>query len=109
MDLDLAKRAAAKKAVECIQNGMIVGLGSGTTSRFFIELLGEKRAQIQCIASSRSSAELAKKKGLSLIDINAAPRIDITVDGADEIDLKKRMIKGGGGALLREKVLASSS
>jgi ribose 5-phosphate isomerase A len=107
--MDEAKKAAGRKAAEWIQEGMIVGLGTGSTAAFFIEALIERKLQIQAVASSRTSAELAKKGGIPLIDINSVSRIDITVDGADEIDPQKRMIKGGGGAHLREKILASAS
>ena len=65
--------------------------------------------RIQAVASSRASTELAKQGGIEVLDINSVPRIDLTVDGADEIDRKKRMVKGGGGAHVREKILASSS
>lgn len=107
-----AKRAAGRKAVEFIQNGMIVGLGSGSTAESFLRSLIEKVGkglQIQAVASSRKSAEMAERGGIEVLDINEVPRVDITVDGADEIDPKKRMIKGGGGAHVREKILASSS
>lgn len=106
------KRAAGNKAVEFIQNGMIVGLGSGSTAAYFIDALVEKYKkglQIQGVSSSHHSADLAKRGGIPIIDINSAPKIDITVDGADEIDIKKRMIKGGGGAHVREKILAAAS
>jgi ribose 5-phosphate isomerase A len=107
-----AKVAAACKAIEWIQSGNIVGLGSGSTAECFIQALIEASKEglnIQAISSSRSSADLAKKGGIEVLDINSVPRIDITVDGADEIDPQKRMIKGGGGAHVREKILASSS
>ncbi len=104
-----AKEAAGKRAAEFIESGMIVGLGSGSTAEMFIKALCEKRLHIQAVASSRISAEIAKRGGIEVVDINSVPRIDITVDGADEIDPKKRMIKGGGGAHVREKILASSS
>jgi len=109
---NLAKKAAAKKAAEWIENGMIVGLGTGSTTAYFIECLAEKvhkGLSIQAVASSENTKELAAQKTIPLIDLNDAPRIDITVDGADEIDPKKRMIKGGGGALVREKILAFTS
>jgi len=112
MSLENAKRAAGAKAAEFIENGMIVGLGTGTTAAYFIESLIQrckKGLKIQGVASSRHSADLAKKGGIQVLDINAAPRVDITVDGADEIDPKKRMIKGGGGAHVREKILACAS
>jgi ribose 5-phosphate isomerase A len=107
-----AKVAAGRKAVEWIESGMIVGLGSGSTAECFIQSLIEAckdGLHIQAVASSRASADLAARGGIEVVDINSVPRIDITVDGADEIDPKKRMIKGGGGAHVREKILASSS
>jgi ribose 5-phosphate isomerase A len=107
-----AKMAAGRKAVEWINSGMIVGLGSGSTAECFIHSLIDACKQglhIQAVSSSRASADLATKGGIEVVDINSVPRIDITVDGADEIDVKKRMIKGGGGAHVREKILASSS
>jgi ribose 5-phosphate isomerase A len=91
---------------------MIVGLGTGTTAACFIESLSarvQKGLKIQAVASSNSSAELAKKGGIEVLDLNDTSRVDITVDGADEIDGKKRMIKGGGGAHVREKILAAAS
>ena len=107
-----AKMAAGRKAAEFIKDGMIVGLGTGSTAECFIHSLIErcrKGLKIQAVSSSRASAHLAEKGGIEILDINSVPRIDITVDGADEIDPQKRMIKGGGGAHLREKILASSS
>ncbi|MBI3508355.1 MAG: ribose-5-phosphate isomerase RpiA [Chlamydiia bacterium] len=107
-----AKHAAAQKAATLIESDMIVGLGSGTTSQFFIEALGAKIKEglkIQAVASSHSSAKMAQKFAIALIDIDQAPHIDLTVDGADAIDPERRMIKGGGGALLREKILAHAS
>jgi ribose 5-phosphate isomerase A len=112
MGIEEAKKAAGRKAAEFIQQGMIVGLGTGSTALFFIDALIERCRQglkIEAVASSHASAERAKKGGVRLLDINAAPHIDITVDGADEIDPKKRMIKGGGGAHVREKILAAAS
>lgn len=104
-----AKIAAGRKAVEFIKDGMIVGLGSGSTAEYFIQALMESNLRIEAVSSSRASTELAKRGGIDVLDINSVPRIDITVDGADEIDPKKRMIKGGGGAHVREKILASAS
>jgi len=112
MSLEDGKQVAGRKAVEFIEPGMIVGLGTGTTANYFIEALVnqcKKGLRIQAVASSRHSADQAKKGGIQVLDINTVPRVDITVDGADEIDGKKRMIKGGGGAHVREKILASAS
>jgi ribose 5-phosphate isomerase A len=109
---NLAKEAAGRKAIELIENGMIVGLGSGSTAELFIKSLIEatkKGLKITAVPSSRNSADLARAGGIEVLDINSVPRIDITVDGADEIDEQKRMIKGGGGAHVREKILAAAS
>lgn len=110
---DTSKIAAARKAVELIQDGMTVGLGTGSTASKFIELLAKRCSKeplhIACIASSIRSEELAISLGLYVRGIDAVESIDITVDGADEVDPKMRIIKGLGGALLREKIIASSS
>jgi ribose 5-phosphate isomerase A len=107
-----AKEAAARKAVEFVENGMIVGLGTGSTAAFFISHLIDrcrKNLKIQVIGTSTHSLELARIGGLAIADIDKITTIDLTIDGADEIDPLKRMIKGGGGALLREKIIASIS
>ena len=112
MSQDRAKKAAGEKATELIEDEMIVGLGTGSTSYHFINRLIQRCREglkIQAVASSSSSLEQAKKGGIPILDINSITSIDITVDGADEIDPQKQMIKGGGGALLREKILASMS
>jgi ribose 5-phosphate isomerase A len=112
MDLQAAKKAAGRFAASLIEPGMVVGLGSGTTAETFIDALGQKvqaGLSISAVASSRASADRARRLHIPLVDINTVSRIDITIDGADQIDRQKRMIKGGGGAHLREKILAASS
>lgn len=108
----IAKKAAGRAAAELIQDGMLVGLGTGSTAAFFIEALG-KRCQeglkISALATSQQSAHQALQLGIPLEDPRTIMSVDITVDGADEIDHHKNMIKGGGGALLREKLLAQAS
>jgi ribose 5-phosphate isomerase A len=109
---DHAKELAAQKALEFISDGMIVGLGSGTTSTHFIKLLGGRVKQglkIRGIASSNNSEQLAKTLSIPIIDFHQTSSIDVTVDGADEIAPGLALIKGGGGALLREKIVASAS
>lgn len=108
----IAKKAAGYAAADLVQNGMIVGLGTGTTATFFIERLIERfheGLQIFVVATSKKSETLARQGGIPFIDIDSLSSIDLTVDGADEIDRNKNMIKGGGGALLREKIIASMS
>ncbi len=110
--LESCKKLAGEKAVSFIEKGMIVGLGTGSTVAYFIDALIEqfrKGLQIQVVPSSQRSLEQARVGGLPLIDINALHTIDITVDGADEVDPNKKMIKGAGGAFLMEKIVASMS
>lgn len=112
MTIDAIKKKVARAAAEFIQDGMVVGLGTGSTTRYFIERLIERKDEglhITFAASSQASAEIALQGGLLPAHMPSLTHIDITVDGADEIDAQKRMIKGGGGALLREKILATMS
>jgi ribose 5-phosphate isomerase A len=112
MSTDSIKKAVGYRAAELIENGMLVGLGTGTTVYYFIEKLIEKcknGLKIQAAASSNQSLKQAKEGRIPLLDIDKVSALDITVDGADEIDPLKRMIKGGGGALVREKIIAAMS
>ncbi|NNM42861.1 MAG: ribose 5-phosphate isomerase A [Chlamydiae bacterium] len=106
------KKNLGDAAAKLIQDGMVVGLGTGTTVHYFIQSLIEryqKGLKIQVIASSEESLHKARKGNLPILDSDTLLHVDITVDGADEIDGEKQMIKGGGGALVREKILASMS
>src|ERR1700761_5416585 len=110
--VDEAKELAAQKSLEFVEPGMVIGLGSGTTATHFIRLLGERVKRglnIRGIASSTSSEELAKSFSIPIIDFFQCSEIDVTIDGADEIAPELALIKGGGGALLREKIVASAS
>ena len=107
-----AKAVAAGKAIEYIENGMAVGLGSGSTSAHAIRKIGERVSQglrIRAVASSTQSEQLAREYGIPLTPFTGLDRIDIVIDGADEVDKHLNLIKGGGGALLREKILAYNS
>lgn len=107
-----AKEAAGFAAVHHVQSGMLVGLGTGSTVAFFLKALGRRcrdGLQITAVASSQQTYDLAAQERIPLIDTRDLAFLDLTVDGADEIDGRYQMIKGGGGALLREKILASSS
>ncbi len=109
---DLAKLAAARHALTFIQPEMIVGLGSGSTATLFIEQLGERVKQglsIRGIATSISSEKLARQLSIPIIDFTQTPSIDVAVDGADEVAPGLSLIKGGGGNLLREKIVASAA
>ncbi|HUD22925.1 MAG TPA: ribose-5-phosphate isomerase RpiA [Acidobacteriaceae bacterium] len=113
MTQDEAKRLVAKRAVEFVQDGMVVGLGTGTTATLFIRELAVCGLKIRCVASSDVSHDLAESLGMSVATLTELPELDVYIDGADEIAKVKGMgfalIKGGGGALLREKIVASAA
>lgn len=107
-----AKEAAGKAAAALIEPGMLIGIGTGTTAACFIDALIERVQEglrISAVATSNASAERAAAGGIAMRDINDITSVDLTVDGADEINRSMEMIKGGGGALLREKIVASMS
>lgn len=110
---DEEKRAAATQAIKkFLKDGMTIGLGSGTTSRWFVRILGEhvaKGLRVIGVPSSKSTGQLAREVGVPLADLNDVDSLDLTIDGADEIDGKGRMIKGGGANLLWEKIVACAS
>ncbi|MGA8501932.1 MAG: ribose-5-phosphate isomerase RpiA [Candidatus Sulfotelmatobacter sp.] len=109
---DQEKEAAARASLQFVKNGQVVGLGTGSTAAYFIELLGEQvrnGLKIRGIPSSDRSREQAAGLGIPLTTLDECPEIDVTVDGADEVDPQLRLIKGGGGALLREKIVASAT
>jgi ribose 5-phosphate isomerase A len=111
-NVEAEKRAAAARAVDFVRPGMRLGLGTGSTAWHFVELLGERvRAGLDVIAVPTSEATRAQAAGLgiALTTLDETPELDLTVDGADEIAPDLTLIKGGGGALLREKIVASSS
>lgn len=113
MGYEQAKQAAGKAAADLIPKDAVVGLGTGSTAIHFIKALAnrfQKDLSLKAVvASSNQSSQLAQQLGLPIREFDDIPFIDITVDGADEIDPQNRMIKGGGGAHVREKILASSS
>lgn len=108
---DAHKRAAAEKALELVRDGMLLGLGSGSTARYFTKGVGRLVAggmKVRAVPTSRATAELAAANGIPIITELIGP-IDLTVDGADEVDQALNLIKGRGGALFREKLVAASS
>jgi ribose 5-phosphate isomerase A len=106
------KRLAAERALAFLKNGMTIGLGSGSTAAAFVGLIGEKVRQgfeLTCVATSQATLAQAQSLGIALTTLDRVPFLDLTVDGTDELDDQLRLIKGGGGALLREKIVATHS
>lgn len=104
---DAAKRAAAEAALAYVQRGAVIGVGTGSTANFFIDMLGDLRNQIAgAVASSEATAQRLKKAGIEVLDLNSVNELPLYVDGADEISPDLHLIKGGGGALTREKIVA---
>ena len=111
-DREAEKAAAAAAAIAEVRDGMLLGLGSGSTAAHAVTALGRRVAEglrVDCVATSRATEALARSVGLTVRPFDDVARLDLTIDGADEIDPSLRAIKGGGGALLREKVVAAAS
>lgn len=105
-----AKRLAGEKAIEFVEDGMIVGVGTGSTVAYFIDALGRVKDRIKgAVSSSEQSTARLKQHGIEVLDLNHTGTLSLYVDGADECDPHKRLIKGGGAALTREKIIAEAS
>ena len=112
VDLDHLKKAAALKASEFVHSGMVVGLGTGSTAKHLLVALGEQvkaGMKLRGVPTSQETATLAKEVGIPLIDAENRWEIDVAIDGADQVDPHFNLIKGGGGALLKEKIVAASA
>ena len=110
MSQDDAKRRAAEAAIEHVNSGDVLGVGTGSTVNIFIDLLAERRIRLEAaVSSSEASSERLERHGYKVLDLNSAGTLDLYVDGADEADPHLRLIKGGGGALTREKIVAEAS
>jgi ribose 5-phosphate isomerase A len=112
MDVEAQKRAAAARAVEFVRPGMRLGLGTGSTAKHFVDLLAERvRGGLDVVAvpTSEATRAQAERLGIALTTLDETPELDLTIDGADEIAPDLTLIKGGGGALLREKIVAAAS
>ena len=111
-DKDQRKREAARRALDFVKPGMKLGLGSGTTAHAFVDVVGEAvkgGLEIVCVGTSKATEDQARSLGIPLSTLDDIAELDLVVDGADEIDPQLRLIKGGGGALLREKIVAAAS
>ena len=110
MNQDESKRIAGRAAMRYVENGMVVGVGTGSTVAHFIDALAERRNDIEgAVSSSEQSARLLKERGIPLLELNSTGDIPLYVDGADECDGNKCLIKGGGAALTREKIIAAAA
>jgi ribose 5-phosphate isomerase A len=115
MSMDIAareeqKRLAAQRAIGYVEEGSILGVGTGSTVAYFIDALGAKRGLIEAaVSSSEQSTARLKQHGIAVVDLNSTGELALYVDGADECDAQKRLIKGGGAALTREKIIAAAS
>ncbi|MEM7469865.1 MAG: ribose-5-phosphate isomerase RpiA [Pseudomonadota bacterium] len=111
--IDKAKFVAAKRAVDYVEDGMKVGLGTGSTAAWMVKCLGEmvrnEGLKITGVATSSRTAKLARQVGINVVTLDDARWLDVTIDGADEYDANLNLIKGGGGALLQEKIVATAS
>jgi ribose 5-phosphate isomerase A len=112
MSADTWKQQAAERALQFVEDGMTLGLGSGSTAAKFVDLVGQQvkaGLRVKCVPTSQATHAQAERLGIPLTTLDDMPFLDLTVDGADEIDGQLRLIKGGGGALLREKIVATAS
>ena len=110
MTRDEEKRRAAERAAALVEDDSIVGVGTGSTVKFFIDALGARRGRITgAVSSSEQSTALLRAQGIDVLDLNAVGPLALYVDGADECDPHRRLVKGGGGALTREKIIAAAS
>ena len=114
MEIEEKKRLSAEKAYEIIapklHNDSILGIGTGSTTNYFIKIINEKKITVKgAVCSSEASKEMLRNSGINLIELNEVHKIDYYIDGADEFNNRRELIKGGGGALTREKILAYSS
>jgi ribose 5-phosphate isomerase A len=110
---DIWKQNVGIEAARLVQEGMVIGLGTGSTANFFIRALGERVRQglrlVGAVSSSTASHDLAERLGIPVTTLDAYPELDLYIDGADEVDPQLRLLKGAGGAMLREKIVASSA
>ncbi|HCP06701.1 MAG TPA: ribose 5-phosphate isomerase A, partial [Verrucomicrobiales bacterium] len=108
MDPEALKKEAAEAALAYVPKGCVLGVGTGSTTMYFIR--GLKKGWVRgAVPSSKESERALRKKGIPVLDLNQAKKVSVYVDGADEVDRRMRLIKGGGGALTREKIIATAA
>jgi ribose 5-phosphate isomerase A len=107
--MESEKRDAARAAAQLVRDGQLVGLGTGSTVAHLLPALAERRLAIRCVATSPRTEQVARELGLDIVSFSGIERLDIAIDGADQVDFDGWLVKGGGGAHTREKVVASAS
>jgi ribose 5-phosphate isomerase A len=108
-DLDVEKRSAAEHAASMVESGMVVGLGTGSTVAYLVPALGSRGLDITCVATSPATESLAREVGLHVVPFVGIDRLDVAIDGADQVDPAGWLVKGGGGAHTREKIVAAAA
>src|SRR5215468_4011000 len=109
MDAESQRKAAGERAAELVEAGMIIGYGTGRAATAALEALARRRVPVRGVPTSDRTAETCRKLGLALTTLEEAPRLDLVIDGADEVDPSRQLLKGGGGAHVREKLVALAS
>jgi ribose 5-phosphate isomerase A len=108
-DVEQEKEVAAQAAAQLVEDGMRVGLGTGSTVAYLLPALGARQLDLTCVATSPATAELATRNGLRIVDFGQIDRLDMAIDGADQVDPARWLVKGGGGAHTREKIVAAAA
>jgi len=109
MDLDAQRRAAGERAAQFVQDGMVIGYGTGRGATAALEALVKRKVRVRGVPTSEKTVAICKRLGLEMVDFDHHPRLDLVVDGADEVDPRGQLLKGGGGAHVREKLVALAS
>ena len=108
-EIDQEKQGAADAAAAMVEPGMVLGLGTGSTVAFLLPALGERRLDVTCVATSPATASLARSVGLRVVPFEGIDRLDLAIDGSDQVDPAGWLVKGGGGAQTREKIVAAAA
>jgi len=109
MDADAQRKAAGERAAEFVEDGMVIGYGTGRGAAAALEALARRKVRVRGVPTSQKTIELCRRLGLPLVSLEDHPILDLVIDGADEVDPQRQMIKGGGAALVREKLVALAS
>jgi|SRR5215813_9085645 len=109
MDAETQRKAAGERAAEFVEDGMVIGFGTGRGAAAALEALARRKVQVRGVPTSQKTIELCRRLGLPLVSLDDHPILDLVIDGADEVDPQRQMIKGGGAALIREKLVALAS